>query len=88
VESTITQNGALYALQHGAPKKYRRLRPKRVGGDPFRALPTLITSLDWFRMGPIPADKAQSREVTLEELRGLHFAHPFDQVAGLLSPQL
>jgi hypothetical protein len=39
-------------------------------------------------MGPIPADKAQSREVTLEELRGLHFAHPFDQVAGLLSPQL
>ena len=33
-------------------------------------------------------DKRQSHEVTLEELRGLHFANPFDQVAGLLSPQL
>jgi hypothetical protein len=39
-------------------------------------------------MRPIPADKAQSREVTLEELRGLHLANPFDQVAGSLSPQL
>jgi cardiolipin synthase len=33
-------------------------------------------------------DKRKSRQVTLEELRGLHFANPFDQVAGLLSPQL
>ena len=33
-------------------------------------------------------DKRQSHEVTPEELRGLHFANPFDQVAGLLSPQL
>ena len=33
-------------------------------------------------------DKRQSHEVTLEELRGFHFANPLDQVAGLLSPQL
>ena len=33
-------------------------------------------------------DKRQSREVTLEELGGFHFANPLDQVAGLLSPQL
>jgi cardiolipin synthase A/B len=33
-------------------------------------------------------DKRQSRAVTLEELRGLHFANPIDQAAGLLAPQL
>jgi hypothetical protein len=30
MELTITQNGALYALQHGAAKKYRGPRQKRV----------------------------------------------------------
>jgi hypothetical protein len=30
MELTITQNGALYALQHGATKKYRGPRQKRV----------------------------------------------------------
>jgi cardiolipin synthase len=33
-------------------------------------------------------DKRQSRAVTLEELRGLRFANPIDQAAGLLAPQL
>ncbi|PYK61944.1 MAG: cardiolipin synthase B, partial [Verrucomicrobia bacterium] len=33
-------------------------------------------------------DKKQSREVTPEELRGLHFANPFQQAAGLVAPQL
>jgi cardiolipin synthase len=33
-------------------------------------------------------DKRQSHEVALEELKGLRFANPFEQVAGLLSPQL
>jgi len=33
-------------------------------------------------------DKRQSREVTLEELKGLHPANPLDHVAGLFSPQL
>jgi cardiolipin synthase len=33
-------------------------------------------------------DKRKSHQVTLEEPRALHFANPFDQAAGLLSPQL
>ena len=33
-------------------------------------------------------DKKQSREVTAGELRGLHFANPFQQAAGLVAPQL
>src|SRR5205814_1040705 len=33
-------------------------------------------------------DKGQSRGVTPEELRGLHFANPLNQAAGLLAPQL
>src|SRR6266581_5190561 len=33
-------------------------------------------------------DKGRSREVTAEELRGLHFANPFQQGAGLVAPQL
>ena len=58
MELTITQNGALYALQHGATKKYRRVHPKRMAAGPIRALPTLITSLDWFKMRRFPAEKA------------------------------
>jgi len=58
MEFTITQNGALYALQHGATKKYRRVQPKRMAAGPIRALPTLITSLDWFTMRRFPAEKA------------------------------
>jgi hypothetical protein len=30
MELTITQNGALYALQHGGSKKYRGARRKRA----------------------------------------------------------
>jgi len=30
MELTITQNGALYALQHGATQKYRGARKKRA----------------------------------------------------------
>src|SRR5947207_5784102 len=33
-------------------------------------------------------DKKKSREVTRDELRGLHFANPFQQAAGLVAPQL
>jgi cardiolipin synthase A/B len=33
-------------------------------------------------------DKAQSREVRPEELKGFHFANPLDQAAGLFAPQL
>jgi cardiolipin synthase len=34
------------------------------------------------------ADKRRSHEVTPEELRGLQFANPFQQAAGLAAPQL
>src|SRR5207247_9174084 len=33
-------------------------------------------------------DKRRSYEVTPEGLRGLHFANPFQQAAGLAAPQL
>jgi cardiolipin synthase len=33
-------------------------------------------------------DKRRSREVTVDELGGLHFANPFEQAAGLFAPQL
>jgi hypothetical protein len=59
MELTITQNGALYALQHGANKKYRRVRSRRVGADLIRLLPTLITSLEKLTTRPIPTEMAQ-----------------------------
>jgi hypothetical protein len=59
MELTITQNGALYALQHGATTKYRRVRQKRMGAALIRILPTLTTSLEKFTTRPIPAEKAQ-----------------------------
>jgi len=60
MELTIIQNGALYALQHGATTKYRRLRKKRVRADLIRALPILKTSIEKFALRPIPTEKAQS----------------------------
>jgi phosphatidylserine/phosphatidylglycerophosphate/cardiolipin synthase-like enzyme len=33
-------------------------------------------------------DKRHAREVTVDELGGLHFANPLEQVAGLFAPQL
>jgi hypothetical protein len=38
MELTITQNGALYALQHGASNQYRSVRRKRAIAD--RRIPT------------------------------------------------
>ena len=59
MELTITQNGALYALQHGATKKYRRVRSRRLGADPIRLLPTLTRSLEKLTTHPIPTNMAQ-----------------------------
>jgi len=59
MELTITQNGALYALQHGATKKYRRVRPRRVGADLFRILPTLKFIEKQLPLLAVPAEKAQ-----------------------------
>ena len=59
MELTITQSGALYALQHGAPKKYRRVPSRRVGADLIRVLPMLTTYMERLTKRPIPARKAQ-----------------------------
>ena len=69
MELTISQNGALYALQHGATTKYRRVRQKRVRADLIRALPTLKTSIEKFTLRPIPPEKAQpASQNTLAQL--------------------
>jgi hypothetical protein len=60
MELTIIQNGALYALQHGATTKYGRVRQKRVRADLIRALPTLKTPIEKFTLRPILPEKAQS----------------------------
>jgi hypothetical protein len=58
MELTITQSGALYSLQHGGTKKYRRLPSRRLG-DLIRALPTLTTPMEKLRTRWIAAKKAQ-----------------------------
>jgi hypothetical protein len=57
MEPTITQNGALYAMQHGARKKNRGSRQKRVGADLIRALPTLTTSIESVLYGQFRQEK-------------------------------
>jgi hypothetical protein len=57
MEPTITQNGALYAMQHGASKKNRGSRQKRMGADLIRALPTLTTSIESVLYGQFRQEK-------------------------------
>jgi hypothetical protein len=45
MELTITQNGALYALQHGATNEYRLVRRRPVIAELIRIMPTLTTSM-------------------------------------------
>jgi hypothetical protein len=59
MELTITQDGSLYALQHGANKKYRRVRSRRVGADLTRLLETLTTSMEKLAKHPIPTEIPQ-----------------------------
>jgi hypothetical protein len=60
MEPTIAQSGALYALQHGATRKYRRVRSRRVGADLIRVLPTLTTTwMEKLATRPIPAEETQ-----------------------------
>jgi hypothetical protein len=60
MELTITESGALYVLQHGATKKYRRLHPRRVGANLIRILPTLTSIKKRLALRPVPAETAQS----------------------------
>jgi hypothetical protein len=59
MELTITQNGALYALHHGASENIRSVRKIRAEADWIRVLPTLATPREKFTMRPIPAEKDQ-----------------------------
>jgi hypothetical protein len=53
MELTITQNCALYALQHGATKKYRGPRQKRVIGNKITRTDELLPqSLRFSNTGP------------------------------------
>ena len=62
MELTITQNGALYAIQHRpGPKISGKSSKKRMGADVTpRAFPTLTTSMEKFTMQPIASEEAQS----------------------------
>jgi hypothetical protein len=69
MELTITQTGGLYALQHGATKKYRVVRQQRMAAEPIRILPTLTTPIEKLAVRPIPARKVQpARQNTLSQL--------------------
>jgi hypothetical protein len=52
MELTITQNGALYALQHGGSKKYRGARGKRTTANKIiRADEVLpVSSFIWYKL--------------------------------------
>jgi hypothetical protein len=52
MELTITQNGALYALQHGATKKYRGACRKRATANKIIRTDELLTasSFVWYKL--------------------------------------
>jgi len=51
MELTITQNGALYALQHGATKKYRGARSKRAIINKIMRTDELLSEmLVWYKL--------------------------------------
>ena len=56
MEPTITQNGALYALQHRATKKYRGARKKRVSVNN-------IIRTDELRLESLAGSKIQTQEI-------------------------
>ena len=57
MELTITQNGALYAIQHDATKKNRRVWARRVGRHLIRALPTFTKSTESVRYGQVRQER-------------------------------
>lgn len=50
MELTITQNGAIYAIQHGSSKLSRRKRRKLASGHTANTLPTIRTSVGEFAL--------------------------------------
>jgi hypothetical protein len=57
MQPTITQNGALYAMQHRSPQEDRGPRQKRKTADQLKVGPILRTSIGEFVLEPVPADK-------------------------------
>jgi hypothetical protein len=52
MEPTITQNGALYALQHRATKKYRGARKRPAGTDLIWSYRALTRSIEKVQSAP------------------------------------
>lgn len=52
MELTVTQNGAIYAVQRAPSQLSRRKRQKLVRADVTNALPTLRTSVGEFALRP------------------------------------
>ena len=52
MEPTITQNGALYALQHRTTKKYRGAAKARVGTDLIWSYQALTRSIEKVQSTP------------------------------------
>jgi hypothetical protein len=52
MEPTIIQNGALYALQHRATKKYRGAQKRRVGTDLIWSYRALTRSIEKVQSTP------------------------------------
>ena len=64
MELTITQNGALYAVQHAPSKRSRRKPQKFVSAGTTNALPTLRTSVGEFALD---AGNAKAQVGALEQ---------------------
>jgi hypothetical protein len=50
MELTITQNGALYALQHGATKRYRGAGRKRPTANKIIQTDELLPASVWYKL--------------------------------------
>jgi hypothetical protein len=60
MQPTITQNGALYAVQHRFPQKDRGPRHKRATADQLKIFPTLRTPMGEFALRSMPVDEDAS----------------------------
>jgi hypothetical protein len=67
MEPTITQNGALYALQHRATKKYRGAHKRRVGTDLIWSYRALTRSIE--KVQSTPRNTAEQVAYAFSEYR-------------------
>jgi hypothetical protein len=69
MQPTITQNGALYAMQHRSPQEDRGPRKKRKTADQLKVGPILRTSIGEFVLQPMGADKDFSLQQEIADAR-------------------